>query len=315
MTGTAIRAAGGVVRRPADWPNGEEGVEVAIIHRPRYDDWSLPKGKLAPGESALDGAVREVLEETGHHVRVGRPLGETRYEKPSPAGPRSKVVRWWSMQSEGGAFSPTREVDAVEWLSLAEAEDRLTRSSDREVLDRFARGNAPTRTVLLVRHASAGNRADWSGDDRTRPLDSCGIAQADELVRVLSRFEVGRILAADFIRCIDTVAPLAATLGVPVEAEPLLSEVGHPGREDEAVALVRSLGDAEHDAVACSQGDVIPALVAHIAEADAYPLERPVETAKGGTWALTLDLAGRLVAADALDAPRPQVCLELAAPR
>ena len=81
------------------------------------------------------------------------------------------------------------------------------------------------------------------------------------------------------------------------------------------MSLVRSLGDAEHDAVACSQGDVIPGLVARIAETDAYPLEGPIETAKGGTWALTLDLDGRLVAADGLDAPRPQTCIDLAALR
>jgi len=147
-----IRAAGGVVWRHARGADGEAGVEVAVIHRPRYDDWSLPKGKLAAGESDLEGAVREVLEETGFHVRVGRPLGETRYEKAGPTGTRPKVVRWWAMQAEEGAFSPTREVDDLRWLSLAHASDRLTRSTDREVLERFARGTTPTRTVLLVTH-------------------------------------------------------------------------------------------------------------------------------------------------------------------
>lgn len=305
VTGPPIRAAGGVVWRRSIAADPDAGVEVAVIHRPRYDDWSLPKGKLATGESDLEGAVREVLEETGFHVRVGRPLGETRYDKETAIGMRPKVVRWWAMQVEEGAFSPTREVDELEWLSLADASDRLTRSTDREVLERFARGTAPTRTVLLVRHASAGSRGTWSGDDRQRPLDECGVAQADDLVRTVSRFEVGRILSADFARCTETVAPIADALELDIEHEPLLSEVGYPGREAEAVALLRGLGDAEHDAVACSQGDVIPDLLARLATADGYPLPETIRAAKGSAWALNLDLAGRLVAADYLEAPRP----------
>ncbi len=156
VIGPPIRAAGGVVWRRVDGIDGESGVEVAVIHRPRYGDWSLPKGKVSAGESDLEGAVREVLEETGFHVRVGRGLGETRYVKSGGGGMRPKVVRWWAMQAEEGTFSATREVDELRWLSLAEAADQVSRDTDREVLERFARGAAPTRTVLLVRHASAG---------------------------------------------------------------------------------------------------------------------------------------------------------------
>ena len=309
VTAIPIRAAGGVVWRHAGTTgSGEPGVEVAVIHRPRYDDWSLPKGKLAAGESDLEGAVREVLEETGFHVRVGRPLGETRYDKAGPTGIRPKVVRWWAMQAEEGAFSPTREVDRLEWMSLADASTRLTRPTDRDVLERFARGATPTRVVLLVRHASAGSPSAWIGDDRERPLDECGVAQADELVRTLSRFEVGSIVAADVRRCIETVAPLADAIGVTVEPLPVLSEIGYPGREEEAVALLRSQGDAQHDAVACSQGDVIPDLLARLAAADGYPMETPIQSRKGSAWALSIDVDGRLVAADHLDAPAPRPC-------
>ena len=311
VTDIPIRAGGGVVwRRATNGVDGEPSVDVAVIHRPRYDDWSLPKGKIATGESDMEGAVREVLEETGFHVRVGLPLGVTRYHKTGPSGRRLKVVRWWSMQAEEGAFSPTREVDALEWLSLAEASARLTRSTDREVLERFARGTTPTRAVLLVRHGSAGSASTWAGDDRDRPLDACGIAQADDLVRILSRFEIGSVFSADVRRCIDTVAPLADAYGLEVQPAPLLSEVGYPGREDEAVAFVARLGDAEHDAVVCSQGAVIPDLVARLAASDAYAIETPVPSQKGSTWALSIDLNGRLVAADYLDAPKPATCRE-----
>jgi 8-oxo-dGTP diphosphatase len=290
--------------------DGDSAVEVAVIHRPRYDDWSLPKGKVAASESDLEGAVREVLEETGYHVRVGRGLGETRYVKSNGtgAGVRPKVVRWWAMQAEEGAFSATREVDGLRWLSLADAAEQLTRDADRDVLERFARGPAPTRTVLLVRHGPAGSSSAWAGDDRERPLEPCGVEQADELVRILSRYEVGQILSADIRRCTTTVQPLADALGLAVTPEPLLSAVTYPGREEEAVALVRGLGDAEHDAVACSQGEVIPDIVDRMATADHYLIARPVMARKGSTWALTIDVDGRLVAADYVEAPRPAGC-------
>lgn len=307
VSGATIRAAGGVVwRRVASGPD-DDGVEVALVHRPQYDDWSLPKGKLAPGEPEVEGAVREVLEETGHHVRVGRPLGETRYEKVVGKLSRPKVVRWWAMQASGGAFTPTREVDDLRWLPLAEAEQLLTRDTDRALLRRFAQGPAPTRTVLLVRHASAGSRSKWSGDDRERPLDECGQAQADELVRLLARYDVASILSADVARCVETVAPFAGAVGLPVREEPVLSEAQYPGREDEAVNLLRS-ADAEHDAVACSQGDVIPDLIQRLLTADDLDRPEPVVAAKAGVWALTFS-GDHLVNAEYFPPPRPAECV------
>lgn len=306
MSVATIRAAGGVVwRRTESGPNGD-GVEVALVHRPRYDDWSLPKGKLAPGEPEVEGAVREVLEETGFHVRIGRPLGETRYDKVIGKVARPKVVRWWAMQATTGAFTPTREVDGLRWMPLAEAEQLLTRETDRELLRRFAQGPAPTRTVLLVRHASAGSRSKWEGDDRDRPLDECGQAQADELVRLLARFDVGSIVSADVTRCVDTVAPFADALGLPVQEEPLLSEATYPGREEEAVAALRST-DPDRDAVACSQGDVIPDLIDRLLVADDLDRPEPFAAAKGSAWALTF-AANRLVNVEYFPPPRPVEC-------
>ena len=138
-----IRAAGGVLWRPAETPSGEPGVEVTVIHRPRYDDWSLPKGKLAPGESEVDAAVREVLEETGFRVRIGRPLGESRYLKVTDGVEQLKVVHWWAMQAVSGAFVPNVEVDQLSWLSLDAASARLGRDSERVVLERFTHGPPP----------------------------------------------------------------------------------------------------------------------------------------------------------------------------
>jgi len=132
----AIQAAGGVVWRDAA---AGDGIEVAVIHRPRYDDWTLPKGKLASGESHLEAALREVLEETGQRVEPGDFLGEVRYRKESKRGVRDKVVRYWAMRALGGGFTRNREVDRLEWLTPDTACRVLTRKTDREILERFMR--------------------------------------------------------------------------------------------------------------------------------------------------------------------------------
>jgi 8-oxo-(d)GTP phosphatase len=282
-----IKAAGGIVWRLASGAEGAR-IEVAIIHRPRYDDWSIPKGKLAPGESQLEGAIREVMEETGHRVQPGRSLGDVRYLKNSGSGPREKVVHYWAMLSVGGGFSPSREVDELRWLPLDEAREAVTRAADRDLLERFARRPALTGSVLLVRHASAGSRAKWNGDDVLRPLDESGAEQAEELVRLLSRFGVEDIVSADYVRCVETVQPLSESIGVPVREEPLLSERGFPGREEEALELVRNLGRPGGAAVACSQRGVVPELVRRLAEQDQVELEdEELGLKKGGVWALS----------------------------
>ncbi len=306
MSTSIIRAAGGVLWRPLEDSSGESepepGVEVAIVHRPRYDDWSLPKGKLAPGEPEVEGAVREVLEETGYRVRIGRPLGETRYIKGVAGVDRLKVVHWWAMRADTGAFAPNDEIDDLRWLSLDGAAALVTRDSDRVVLERFAHGPMPTRTVLLVRHGSAGSESGWKGDDRARPLDDVGWAQADGLARLLARFDVAQIVSADVDRCTQTVAPLAEAIGLEIHPEPVLSEVGYPGREEEAVALIRSLGGAGRDGVACSQGAVIPDLLRRVIGFDDREVPDPMPYRKGSVWALTYS-EGRLLEMDYIPPP------------
>jgi 8-oxo-dGTP pyrophosphatase MutT (NUDIX family)/phosphohistidine phosphatase SixA len=297
-----IQAAGGVVWRVGEGANGGQ-MEVAIIHRPRYDDWSLPKGKLAPGESHLEGAIREVHEETGYRVQPGRSLGEVRYLKNSRGAAREKVVHYWAMKAVGGAFSPNREVDEMRWLSIDDARETITRNLDRDVLERFAQRPAMTGSVLLLRHASAGSRSKWSGDDRLRPLDEAGEEQAEELVRLLSRFEVDEILSADYVRCVETVRPLSESIGAAVKENTLLSEEGIPGHEQDAVDLIRNLGRPGRAAVACSQSGVIDEIVERLSTADGLEVEEPLNLKKGGVWALSFD-DHKLVDAEKLPPPR-----------
>ncbi|MEW2548999.1 NUDIX hydrolase [Streptomyces sp. NPDC047002] len=129
----AVLAAGCVL-----WRRAGGTVEICLVHRPKYDDWSHPKGKLKPGESALAGALREVLEETGHYCVPGQPLGTVRYE----AEGRPKSVTYWAAEESGGTFTPHSEVDRVLWLPLAAARERLTHPRDRALLDRIAPGSA-----------------------------------------------------------------------------------------------------------------------------------------------------------------------------
>ena len=299
-----IQAAGGVVWRTKSANEDHTDVEVAIVHRPQYDDWSIPKGKCARGEPLVECAIREVFEETGYRVRVGRYLGEAHYMKVSAGEERPKVVYYWSMRADGGLFTPTQEVDGLRWLSIDDARAMLTRSTDRDILDRFAEGPIFTSTALLVRHASAGSRSDWEGDDRMRPLDSKGWEQAEQLVRLLSRFGVGRIISADFVRCVQTVEPLSEAIGVPVEEEPLMSELGYPGNEAAALDFVRSVSIPDGAVVISSQGGVVPDLLERLAKEDDYDLPQDIETKKGSTWSLSLE-GPRLVAAEYF--PPPEV--------
>ncbi len=170
----AIRAAGAVLWRP-----GTEGPQVALVHRRRYDDWSLPKGKSLPGEHVLLTAVREVAEETGVRVVLGRRLPSTHYARDG----RPKVVDYWAARAADvpqPRFQPNDEVDRLDWLELPAARDRLSYPHDAAVLDSFAAGPPDTIPFILVRHASAGSKTAWRAagheDDLIRPLDEAGHA-------------------------------------------------------------------------------------------------------------------------------------------
>jgi 8-oxo-dGTP pyrophosphatase MutT (NUDIX family)/phosphohistidine phosphatase SixA len=299
-----INAAGGVVWRTKSGDEDPSDVEVAVVHRPRYDDWTIPKGKCGRSEPLVQCAIREVFEETGYRVRLGRYLGEAHYMKLSAGKERPKVVYYWSLRADGGLFTPTQEVDGLRWLSIDEARPSLTRSTDKEILDRFSEGPIFTSTVLLVRHASAGSRSEWVGDDRARPLDAKGMEQAEQMVRLLSRFGVGRIISADFVRCVQTVEPLSEAIGIPIEEEPLKSELVYPGNEAAALEFVRSVGSPQSAVVISSQGGVIPDMLERLAKEDDFDLPGDFEAKKGSTWALSFE-GQRLAAAEYFPVPEP----------
>ena len=292
-----VWAAGGVLwRKESD----DSPVEVGLVHRPHYDDWSLPKGKADAGETLADTAVRELAEETGHAVRLGRWLRDVTYRLPRGD---SKHVRYWSARAISGSFEANHEVDRVEWLPIPAARERLSYRLDQKVLDEFTRLPADLHTVLLVRHAKAGNRSDYRGDDRERPLDDSGHEQAEALAPLLAAYGAQKLHAADRVRCRQTLAPLAERLGAGVHDEPALSEEGYRG--DPARALARIIHLASHARIhaVCSQGKVVPPLLAEWSRRSGIRLP-DVGNHKASMWVLTVD-GPVLVAADYWDSPLP----------
>ncbi len=292
--GQIVRAAGGVL-----WRHGRRASapEIGLIHRPRYDDWSLPKGKVDPGETEPVTAVREVFEETGHRVCLGRRIASVSY----PIEQGTKKVRYWAARSLGGSFIPGNEVDELVWLPVPSAIKKLSYGHDRKVLRRFAKHPADTQTVLVVRHGTAGSKSRFSGDDKMRPLDKKGRAQAEALVGQLSAFGPTDVYAADRVRCHQTVEPLAEELDVIICNEPTLTEEAYAENPKRGRRRVLQIAGLNRTPVICTQGKVIPDLIAWWCDRDGVRPDKS-RNRKGSTWVLSL-AAGRLVAADHIGSP------------
>ena len=288
-----VRAAGGVVTRSR--PDG--GVEIAIVHRPAYDDWTLPKGKLQAGEREEHTALREVEEETGMRCRLERALGSTKYKDHKG---RLKVVHYWVMRALDGHFKPTKEVDALRWVALPEATEVLSYHHDRTLLlegfEGQAGNSAPggregrvtmrgrtTGAVYLVRHAKAFGRAQWDGPDERRPLTKSGRRQADALVDRLAAFSIARIVSSPHTRCVETVAVLAKQRGLAVENVDAIVE-GSDG--DDVLEYLAQC--APQPTVVCSHGDVIGDVLTRLVE-QGLAVESDLRWEKGSTWVLDFD--------------------------
>ncbi|WP_245900581.1 NUDIX hydrolase [Prauserella shujinwangii] len=306
----AVRAAGAVLWRPGDGSD----VEVAVVHRPRYGDWSLPKGKLDPGETAPVAAVRELREETGYDSVLGRFLQRIEYDVSGRRGRVRKAVDFFSAEACAGRFEPNEEVDELRWLPPSEAETVLSYSGDVAVLREFCAVPARLTTLLLVRHAKAGKREEWTGDDDLRPLSEAGFRQADALRLLVRAFRPDRVLSAPRLRCVQTVQGVAEDLGVEVGHEPLLSEEGYWADPVLGTARLLAIVADGGTPVVCSQGGVIPDVVGTLADRDGVELSAvkhgTVASKKGSLWLLSFadpaDGTGpRLVDADYFASPLP----------
>ncbi|MCY3563242.1 MAG: NUDIX hydrolase [Acidimicrobiia bacterium] len=287
-----IRAGGGLVFRfsSAGQP------EVLVVHRPRYDDWSLPKGKNDPGETSRAAAVREVWEETGYRCRVIGPVGRREYA----TGGGWKQVDYYAMapRSHTG-FQPGSEVDEVRWIPVSDTrlltyafDQRLVEDADYPTL-------SATRTLFLVRHAAAGSRQRWTEPDHARPLTPKGRRQSHALAERLAGEGIERLVSSPYVRCVQTLEPLSEVLGIPVEEHPAL---GEGGGGTETLKLLEELSVC--NAALSSHGDVIPSTIFRLAEGGMELQDSIYHCRKGSTWVISM-VDG--VAASARYEPPPEV--------
>ncbi len=289
-----IRASGGLVFRTV-----RKRHQILVVHRPRYEDWSLPKGKDDPGESPQAAARREVQEETGVIATIVADLGDVDYQTPQG---NPKRVRYFGMRATDiPEFAPNQEVDEVRWLAPDEAVALLSYRFDRQLVSDVDLTNL-TRSgfVFLLRHAKAGQRSEQTGPDHLRPLSSKGRIQAEELAGFFAEWGVDRILSSPSLRCRETVEPLADRLGLDIEESQALIEGGGASILD---TVDRFIGG---NVVLCSHGDVIPAIIDRLARRG-ITLTSPtgwLECGKASVWRLTVS-GGEIHSAHYYPPPAP----------
>ncbi|QFG23517.1 NUDIX domain-containing protein [Actinomadura sp. WMMB 499] len=271
-----IRAAGGLLWR--DGP-GSAGPEIAVIHRPRYDDWSLPKGKVDPGEHVLRAAVREVEEETGIVPRLGRRLPSVTYR----ARGRTKVVDWWAARPvAGAAFVPNEEVDRIEWLPPARATARLSYAHDAELVEEFLAGPRDTRPLVILRHADALRKDGWPDPDELRPLAAAGRAEAVRLASLVPAFGPVRLVSSATARCVESVLPLARRARTTVTTDGAFT-VGETSPGQAVERLLELVADGV-PALVCTHGEIVDELVAGLCRELGEKVPDDPCLAKGEFW-------------------------------
>ncbi|WP_234661876.1 NUDIX hydrolase [Agromyces marinus] len=273
MPATAVYAAGAVCWRLIDGR-----IHVLVVHRTVYGDVTIPKGKVDPGETLPQTAVREIAEETGLAVALGVPVGVSRYQLPSG---REKIVHYWAAHVTDKAvlastFRPNAEIAALEWVTPKRARSYLTYEPDRDILDHFIalvdQGVTETFALIVLRHAKARSRSAWEGEDATRPLVERGVQQAAELVGTLSAWRPRRIVSSPAVRCATTVTPFGAATGIAIKRDDGISQDAWDAGRDEVRRVIGKRVRVGRSAVVCSHRPVLPEIMREIALATGTPL-------------------------------------------
>jgi 8-oxo-(d)GTP phosphatase len=273
------------------------GTEVVIIHRKRYDDWTLPKGKVEAGEPVPVCAIREVQEETGVTIRLSVPLDSITYEAGN-AGLK-KVDYWGGIVLDSVRRAPDAEVDVVSWLPVRAALSRLTYSHDHFLVQQYL-DQPPTTPLIILRHAKAMDRKDWSRKDSARPINSRGRRQSKLLIPLLEAYGVTKIVSSTSTRCVATVLPYAHQHELALETYSLLTEEEGEDDPKSVAKLIRRIRDATLESgeptAVCVHRPVLP----HILDA----LDMPPTTLATGEFLVAHLVADGTV--HALERHRPQ---------
>jgi len=249
-----ILAAGAVL-----WRKGEKKkIEVLIIHRPKYDDWTFPKGKAEIGEPLIACAYREVLEETNIETAFGPYLGEVEYLTNDG---KKKVSFWSAKVIKEKEFNPNAEVDQLKWVEVTKVKELLTLNTDKKILEQFLQIEPETKPLILLRHAKAVTRDEWQGEDDDRPLDSYGQNQAKRLLAMYQVFNLEQIHSSDAVRCYDTVVAIAKSLNVKLEVTGKLSESTFKKDKEKAFDYAKDLMKLNESILLCSHNPILPKML------------------------------------------------------
>jgi 8-oxo-(d)GTP phosphatase len=282
-----VLAAGAVC-----WKVTRKGkLRILVVHRTQHKDVSLPKGKLDPGETLPETAVREIAEETGLIVALGAPLGVVEYDLP---GGKPKVVYYWAAETDALAianstFVSNNEIEQLTWLGLKKARALLSYPHDVDIVNRFADlaalGRARTFAIIALRHGKATPAEDWPGPDATRPLMPRGETQALSIAPGIAAFRPATLISSTAVRCTTTLAPTARVTGLDVEQTDDISQDAYTSRGDHVTAVVEQRLAARVTTVLCSHGPVLPqiidAVVRATSTADSSHLRRAASLATG----------------------------------
>ena len=281
LTGPAVVQAAGAVC----WRETAAGIELLVIHRGDRADVSIPKGKVDPGETPPQTAVREIAEETGLVVTLGAPLGTTEYTMP---GGREKIVHYWSAEVSDAAvaestFAANAEVAAVRWLSVTAARAALSYDLDRDVVDRFsaraAAGTIRTFPIIVLRHGRAVPPASWDGPDATRPLMHRGLEQSRNVAAAIAAWGPAKLISSPAVRCLATIDPVATLTDLPVKQSAGISQDAFEDGVARVRKTMRKRLAAGIAVVLCSHGPVIRDLIDEAAALTNTPLDAPLRRA------------------------------------
>lgn len=259
----AVTAAGAL-----PWRLTKDKLEVLLIHRPRYDDWSWPKGKIDDGETIPECAVREVQEEIGLTAQLGIPLPPIHYHVASGL----KVVHYWAVKVNGGGrlVPDGKEVDSVMWCAPEKAARLLSNPSDVEPLEclrqAHERGELDTWPLVVVRHAKAKPRSSWTKAEGERPLAATGTRQAQAVGRLLQVWKPPRVVTSPWLRCVATVAPYAKATGAKVKLAEALTEHRHQRSPKKTAAVIGALLDKQRAVAVCTHRPALPTVFGQLAK-------------------------------------------------